>query len=126
MKTFKTILMMMLLATVTLSSCDNEDTDLTGDVIIQTYGESYSGGSFDIYTEVSALADGSSSTVSYPIPVREGYLSAEAFVDDLNHGTYYLVIYRKDSYNGRSVAFQVTGGQTTTIIVSSSSIDIEY
>ncbi|MDQ2178358.1 hypothetical protein [Marinifilum sp. D714] len=127
MKTFKTILLMMLFASITLSSCSDDDMDLTGDLIITQYGEYYSGGTYEIYTEKAALTESSSSTEFYPKPLREGeiYLNQEISITDLNHGTYYIEFFKKDSYNGESMSFQISGGKTTRISISSFGIKLE-
>lgn len=117
----------MLFASITLNSCSDDDMDLTGDLIITQYGEYYSGGTYEIYTEKAALTESSSSTEFYPKPLREGeiYLNQEISITDLNHGTYYIEFFKKDSYNGESMSFQISGGKTTRISISSFGIKLE-
>lgn len=124
MKTFKALFMMMLFALVTLSSCDNDDTDLTGDLIITTYGDYYSGGTFEIFTEASALAERTGSAEFYPSPLREGYIYDEYVVEDLNHGTYYIVFLTQGSAYGRSMSFQISGGKTTEIFAGEMGLEL--
>ncbi|WP_282015220.1 hypothetical protein [Marinifilum flexuosum] len=126
MKTFKTILLMMLFASVTLSSCsDDDDLDLTGDVIITVEGEYYAGGTYEIYTEEAALVERTNySAKFYPRPVKSGHLFNETIVEGLNHGTYYIRCLNKESYNESDRTFQVTGGKTTRLSASSLGIKV--
>ena len=118
-KTFilKTILLMMLFASATLSSCNDDDMDLTGDLTITLDGDYYWGGTYEIYTEEAALADRSGSTEVSPRPIHDGLLYGVHTITDLNHGTYYIKYFPKDSYNDQSMSFQISGGKTTKISI---------
>ena len=124
MKTFSTLFMIILFALITLSSCNNDDADLTGDLIITTYGDYYSGGTFEIFTEESALAERTGSAEFYPSPVREGLIYDDYVVEDLNHGTYYIVFLTQGSVYGRSIAFQISGGKTTEIFAGENGLEL--
>lgn len=121
MKTFKTILLMMLFALTTLSSCDKEDFDPTGDLSLIIQGDSYSGGTYNIYTEVAGVADRSETSKFPPRAIRTGG-AYDTKIKNLNQGTYYFEVYAKDGSYTQNVLFQITGGKTTTIKIVNTDI----
>ncbi|WP_321279115.1 hypothetical protein [Marinifilum fragile] len=126
MKTFKTILLMMLLASVTLTSCSDDDMDLTGNLKIKVNMDNYLSGTYDIYTELAGITAISSSAEFWPASLKDGTLSKETNIYNLNYGTYYLKVRSKDNTNQGYILFQIKGGQTTVIeVVDRKIIEIE-
>lgn len=114
---------MMLFASVTLSSCSNDDTDLTGDLKIKLTSDNF--GSYRLYSELGGLTEPSYQSEFRPSPIREGYLDEITNIYDLNQGNYYLQAFNIGKSNSEHILLQITGGKTTMVTITSNKIELE-
>jgi PEGA domain. len=107
----------LLLLGFILISCEKDDEQSTGNILINCIDDHYVGASYNVITEYSFI-QAKESGIYLDSDIRNGNLNtSKTEINNLNPGTYYITFYKTGWINVHK-AVQVSAGKTSELKLS--------